>query len=538
MSETRWSASRRGRRVLAPAMGAGLLLGAALAQGAVASPATSGGTAALPAGTTAAPSGSSPSPAGSRTTTAASATTSSTSPQGITVPASGAGSAAAGSAGTGGSASTSSGGTASTSSNGTAGQGGAKTSGKPTAGPSGPGASGTIPPESAPVPGRSVSSAPIGGRVLVRLPGSQREVALSAAGQLPVGSVIDARRGAVVVVAAVDQQGDTKGGFFSGSQFVVGQTGGAQPLTTLRLVGGSFAGCTASGATHGIRAAGYTARHRTNASHRVVRQLWSADQGGRFQTIGRSGSAAVRGTVWLTQDRCDGTLYSVRQGEIVVDDHGHDITLDAGQSHLVPLVAPPALAAPSHPVPGASVTSALLGGKVTVRLPGTAQALPLTAGAQLPVGAVVDARQGAVGVVAAVNAKGATKTGFFGGAEFVIGQTHGAQPLTTLKLVGGSFAGCPAPGRVRGPRVFSTRRPRRSYRRVIRQLWGADSGGRFRTIGRSASAVVRGTVWLTQDRCDGTYFYVAKGEIVVHDKASHRNVVLHAGHGYLAAGAR
>jgi hypothetical protein len=44
-------------------------------------------------------------------------------------------------------------------------------------------------------------------------------------------------------------------------------------------------------------------------------------------------------------------------------------------------------------------------------------------------------------------------------------------------------------------------------------LWGSGKG-QFRTKGRYAAATVRGTIWLTADRCDGTFVRVRRGVIV------------------------
>ena len=44
----------------------------------------------------------------------------------------------------------------------------------------------------------------------------------------------------------------------------------------------------------------------------------------------------MRGTVWITSDRCDGTLTKVKRGKVVVRDlrRKRDITLTAGKSYL------------------------------------------------------------------------------------------------------------------------------------------------------------------------------------------------------------
>jgi archaeosine-15-forming tRNA-guanine transglycosylase len=68
----------------------------------------------------------------------------------------------------------------------------------------------------------------------------------------------------------------------------------------------------------------------------------------------------------------------------------------------------------------------------------------------------------------------------------------------------------------------------------VRRLWGRDKGGNFRSHGRHSHATVRGTRWLTVDRCDGTFTRVTDGAVVVRDFRRHRNVLVRAGHSYLA----
>jgi hypothetical protein len=67
----------------------------------------------------------------------------------------------------------------------------------------------------------------------------------------------------------------------------------------------------------------------------------------------------------------------------------------------------------------------------------------------------------------------------------------------------------------------------------VRRLWGTASG-RFRTKGRSASAVVRGTTWLTEDRCTGTLVRVTAGSVTVRDQVRRRSIVVKAPGSYFA----
>ena len=69
-----------------------------------------------------------------------------------------------------------------------------------------------------------------------------------------------------------------------------------------------------------------------------------------------------------------------------------------------------------------------------------------------------------------------------------------------------------------------------------RRLWGSGKG-RFRTKGKRSSALVRGTIWLVEDRCNKTTLTrVRKGVVQVRDFARKRNVTLRAGRSYTAPG--
>ena len=71
---------------------------------------------------------------------------------------------------------------------------------------------------------------------------------------------------------------------------------------------------------------------------------------------------------------------------------------------------------------------------------------------------------------------------------------------------------------------------------VLGQLWGSGKG-KFRTSGKYSSATVRGTIWLTQDECDGTLTRVKRGVVQVRDFKRNKTVTVKAGHSYLARAA-
>jgi hypothetical protein len=93
---------------------------------------------------------------------------------------------------------------------------------------------------------------------------------------------------------------------------------------TLRLDGGKFGAC------RGSRALSLNAK-----SKKPVRRLFGSAKG-RFTTKGRYSSATVRGTKWLVQDQCNGTLTKVLRGVVQVQDfRAHKtVSVRAGHSYL------------------------------------------------------------------------------------------------------------------------------------------------------------------------------------------------------------
>jgi len=67
----------------------------------------------------------------------------------------------------------------------------------------------------------------------------------------------------------------------------------------------------------------------------------------------------------------------------------------------------------------------------------------------------------------------------------------------------------------------------------VRALWG-DGKGSFRTRGRFAAATIRGTRWLTADRCDGTLVRVVKGSVTVRDLLKRKSLVVKRAKRYVA----
>lgn len=160
----------------------------------------------------------------------------------------------------------------------------------------------TTPP--APSLGRTMTAAAVSGRVLARLPGTARFVRVTSSEGLPVGTVVDARRGRVRITAtsgAASYSAD----FYQG-QFVLAQVAKNGATADIKLFGGSFRGCPGA------------PRASVNRK-RAIRRLWGSGSG-PFRTVGRFSSATVRGITWLTEDQCASTLTKVTAGAVRVRD--------------------------------------------------------------------------------------------------------------------------------------------------------------------------------------------------------------------------
>ncbi len=192
---------------------------------------------------------------------------------------------------------------------------------------------------------------------------------------------------------------------------------------------------------------------------------------------------------------------------------------------------------PLRPVPGRSVVVRVISGTVLVTPPArgarSAQATELKGSAVIALGATIDTTRGRVRVTSAVNSAGATERGDFYAGAFVMRQRRAqarrrggaARTLvSTAKLSGGDFARACG----RGARAAGTTAGAAQSSRTVRRLWGSGRA-RYRTEGRFAAATVRGTVWLTEDRCDGTRVRVRSGVVDVRDRVRNRTIRLRAG---------
>jgi hypothetical protein len=153
----------------------------------------------------------------------------------------------------------------------------------------------------------------------------------------------------------------------------------------------------------------------------------------------------------------------------------------------------------------------------------TVNGRPFTAGT-IPFNATVDVTRGTVVLRTDTGTLRVNGANGIAAAFVLVRGTDRGRPVVELRLARGNFAVCPR---------RRTRSASQTAQTVVRQLWG-NGRGRFRTRGRYASATVRGTRWLTADRCDGTQTRVTQGVIEVRDIPRNRLVTLRAGRSYLA----
>ena len=193
----------------------------------------------------------------------------------------------------------------------------------------------TLPALPPPVEGRNVDVVRVSGTVLIRVPPSRKFVPLDPAGvQLPVGAEVDTTKGRVRIVAATAPTGlVTKTADFYGGIFKVTQPASGKGRVDVTLTG-ALGHCS----KFTSRSAGGAKTKKGKAKPGPKSRFVWGDGHGQFRTVGQRGSAAVRGTKWQVQDRCDGsTLVTVARGIVAVADNvkHKTVLVKAGHSYLI-----------------------------------------------------------------------------------------------------------------------------------------------------------------------------------------------------------
>ena len=258
-------------------------------------------------------------------------------------------------------------------------------------------------------------------------------------------------------------------------------------------------------------------------------QTVSQQIGPDFTTHG-VGPAAVSGLV-------PNALYHVRL--VATNSAGTTFGQDATfKTALAPL--------PSAPTLGQTFNVAPVSGIVLIYIHG--HLVPLTQLEQFGPGVTIDTLHGTLQLTinpggggpardGAHATKVKTQTGQFGGAVFRLHQDKSGanKGLTTVMMAESAFKGAPSQAICTAPGTASDAHAAKLNTKVI-QLLHASAHGKFATSGRYSAATVRGTIWDTIARCDGTLVHAIKDEVAVTDRIRHKTIILHAGQSYLAPG--
>jgi hypothetical protein len=188
-----------------------------------------------------------------------------------------------------------------------------------------------------------------------------------------------------------------------------------------------------------------------------------------------------------------------------------------------------ASAAVPGPVVKKTVEVGDVSGTVTVKCPG-AKSAHVTSERLIKLGCVVDATKGKVALTAAKDAKGTRQTADFSLGAFAVTQPTVKGKVLTQLALSGALPSCPATKRSGARSAAARKKPAKTVRR---RLFGSGHGD-FRTKGKYGTATVRGTIWSTEDRCDGTFVKVSRGVVAVESFVLEKTVSVRAGHSYLA----
>ena len=295
---------------------------------------------------------------------------------------------------------------------------------------------------------------------------------------------------------------------------------------------GQLATVSVSAVNDGLPAAGAAVRYA----------IAGANPGSGVVTTAPDGAAAI---TWA------GANVGTDVVSAFVDGNGSGVR-DAGEPQQTATVT---WTPPPPPVPGKSVVAKVVSGTVFVKyppgyVPRAAPApptgfVPFKGGANLPVGTQLDTTRGRVALTSAATTGGAkTQTADFYDGIFQVKQSVPKKKpkkptalITDVVMKGQIARSQCAP--LKGARAasVSAAKKKKGPKAVLGKLWGSGKG-KFRTGGKYSSATVRGTIWLVEDRCEGTFTKVRRGTVQVRDLRRNKTVTVKAGHTYLARAQR
>ena len=173
-----------------------------------------------------------------------------------------------------------------------------------------------------PVIHKSVNLLPSSGKVLVKTPGRKNFVLSVDGQQVPLGTIVDARKGRVTLIAAADSSGGTATGRVLRRHLQARADQGEEPITVL----------TPRGEAHGLQGQGQGVDRQEEGQE-------AAPVGRRQGAVPDEGQAQRgdgRGTKWMVEDRCTSTLTKVARGRVKVADFGKHKTVlvKAGKKYV------------------------------------------------------------------------------------------------------------------------------------------------------------------------------------------------------------
>ena len=155
------------------------------------------------------------------------------------------------------------------------------------------------------------------GDVRVQTGPGEAFVSLQDAAALPVGAVVDARKGRLELSSSVG--GSVQTASVAAGIFTIRQRRANAPVLALVTPKGRARAC---------------APRRTRPRG-AVRKLVVSVPKGVLRTAGMKGVARGRNAAWTIADRCDGTLTSVRKGRVAVTAGRRTVRVRPGRSYLI-----------------------------------------------------------------------------------------------------------------------------------------------------------------------------------------------------------
>ena len=213
--------------------------------------------------------------------------------------------------------------------------------------------------------------------------------------------------------------------------------------------------------------------------------------------------------------------------------YGADMTFTTTSSPTSTIGPSDPVVPPVRPALSRSAVTAVLSGKVLVKVPGSSALQPLHASRNIPMGSLIDADHGTVRVTTALTRPGRTQSASVWGGSFVLNQT--AQRGMTTFTVAGRLSCLARTSHADVATMLAGAHPKKHpHTTATPSLWAHDNNGQYSTRGNNSVATVRGTWWETVNSCSGTLTRVKHGLVSVRDLHRHGTVLVRAGHSYLA----